>query len=67
MDPQQNNPQPPPWPAVGDRVVLTEGPFVATEGEVVNVDPETGEVTVELRFWGRPVPVIVERNSIRRA
>jgi transcriptional antiterminator NusG len=46
--------------ATGDKVKIKEGNFESFEGEVSEVDPASGRVTVMINIFGRSTPVQLE-------
>jgi transcriptional antiterminator NusG len=45
---------------VGDRVKVTDGPFVESLGEVMAIDLESGKMQISVSLFGRDVPVELE-------
>ena len=52
--------------ADGDLVKIIHGPFEGTEGHIMSINRETGQVEVEAMFFGRPTKVEVEFSEIER-
>lgn len=51
---------------VGDRVMLTDGPFSSMQGLIEEVDEEKQRVSVSVSIFGRPTPVEMEFHQIQR-
>lgn len=51
---------------VGDGVRIKDGNFQGFEGEIVEIDEESGRVTVRMNIFGRETPVEVEHWQIER-
>ncbi|MCD8195086.1 MAG: transcription termination/antitermination protein NusG [Coprobacillus sp.] len=52
---------------VGDAVKIISGPFDNTEGNIISLDKDSGQVEVEIYFFGRPSRVTVEFSQIEKA
>ena len=52
--------------AVGDAVVIIDGPFKDLEGKVGEVDEERGKVKVMVPMFGRETPVELEADQVQR-
>lgn len=52
--------------AIGDAVIVKEGPFKEVEGKVGEVDEERGSVKVLVSMFGREVPVELDPSQIQR-
>lgn len=53
--------------APGDLIRVTDGPFAKFEAVVRGVEPEAGRLSVEVKMFGRPVPIQTEAWQIERA
>ena len=53
-------------PQAGDAVVVVGGPFEAFEGVVERVNEETGKIRVQISFFGRNIPVELNRSQIKK-
>ncbi|MDR1458250.1 MAG: transcription termination/antitermination protein NusG [Puniceicoccales bacterium] len=45
---------------IGDRVKITDGPFIESTGNVINIDMENGKMKVSVSLFGRDTPVELE-------
>ncbi len=52
---------------VGDAVKIIAGPFDNTEGNIISIDKDSGQVEVEIYFFGRPSRATVEFSQIEKA
>lgn len=52
---------------VGDRVTVTDGPFLSFSGPVTGIDDETGRLLAEIDILGRAVPLELDFKSVERA
>jgi transcription termination/antitermination protein NusG len=52
--------------AVGDKVIVLNGPFKDFEGEVIEVTPERGKLKALLSIFGRDTPVELEFNQVQK-
>ncbi len=52
--------------AVGESVIITDGPFKELEGKVGEVDTERGRVKVMVPMFGRETPVELDFLQIRK-
>jgi transcriptional antiterminator NusG len=50
----------------GDRIKVTEGPFVNFEGDVDEIIPDSGRVRIIATIFGRPTPVELEYWQIEK-
>jgi transcriptional antiterminator NusG len=50
----------------GDRIKVTEGPFINFEGEVEEILPDQGKVRIITTIFGRPTPLELEYWQIER-
>jgi len=50
----------------GDRIKVTEGPFVNFEGDVDEILPDSGRVRIIATIFGRPTPVELEYWQIEK-
>jgi transcriptional antiterminator NusG len=53
--------------AVGDQIIITDGPFKDLEGKVGGVDEESGKVKVLVSMFGRETPVELDFLQIKKA
>lgn len=51
---------------VGDPVRIIKGTLEGTEGKILSIDKEKGEIKVETVFFGRATPVDVDFSDIER-
>ncbi|MFA4942803.1 MAG: transcription termination/antitermination protein NusG [Patescibacteria group bacterium] len=51
---------------VGDLVQITEGPFKAMEGKIVNIDEAKGKIKVNVSMFGRETPVELDFLQIKK-
>ncbi len=51
----------------GDRIKVTDGPFVNFEGEVDEIIPDKGMVRIITTIFGRPTPLELEYWQIEKA
>ncbi|MFW6013071.1 MAG: transcription termination/antitermination protein NusG, partial [Candidatus Bipolaricaulota bacterium] len=51
---------------VGEVVEIVEGPFADFTGEIVNIDKEAEEVTVNVKIFGRETPVDIGFEGIEK-
>ncbi|OIO27953.1 transcription elongation factor Spt5 [Candidatus Micrarchaeota archaeon CG10_big_fil_rev_8_21_14_0_10_60_32] len=49
----------------GDMVEVTSGPFKGEHAKVSRIDPEKGEVTVELIEVAVPIPVTIKADAVK--
>ncbi|MBI1345173.1 hypothetical protein GC163_02675 [bacterium] len=49
----------------GDKVEIIDGPFSTFEGVVDLIDEQARQVTVQVKIFGQPTPVIVSAAQIR--
>jgi len=52
--------------AVGDNIVILDGPFVNYDGIVNKVDEEKGKVKVLITIFGRETPVELDFTQVRK-
>ncbi len=52
--------------AVGDLVLINEGPFKEHEGTISEVDAERGKVKVLVNMFGRETPFELDFNQVRK-
>jgi transcriptional antiterminator NusG len=52
--------------AVGDNVVVLDGPFVNYDGIVSAVDEEKGKVKVMITIFGRETPVELDFTQVKK-
>lgn len=52
--------------AVGDKVKITEGPFVTFSGTVEEIDADKGKMRVMVQIFGRVVPVEVDLLQVEK-
>lgn len=52
--------------AVGDHVVLLDGPFVNYDGVVNKVDEEKGKIKVLITIFGRETPVELDFTQVKK-
>lgn len=52
--------------ADGDLVKIIRGPFEGTEGHILSINRETGEVEVEANFFGKPTKVQIDFSEIEK-
>jgi len=52
--------------AVGDAVIIIDGPFKDLEGKVGEIDEERGKVKVLVPMFGRETPVELEADQVQR-
>ena len=50
----------------GDRVKITDGPFMSFSGIVQEVDPDQGKLNVLVSIFGRDVQVELEASQVER-
>ncbi len=50
----------------GDRIKVTEGPFINFEGEVEELLPDQGKVRIITAIFGRPTPLELEYWQIEK-
>ncbi|MCQ2379884.1 MAG: KOW motif-containing protein [Victivallaceae bacterium] len=53
--------------AIGDRVLIFDGPFADHEGKVMEVDAERGLVKVQVSIFGRETPVDLGSWQVEKA
>ncbi len=53
-------------PSVGDAVIIVQGPFESFEGVVVEVDSSLSQAVVEIPVFGKPTPVNVRFQEIKK-
>ena len=51
----------------GDRVTVTEGPFVDMVMPVTDTNPNSGEITAAALILGRETPVTLHASQVRKA
>lgn len=51
----------------GDRVTVTEGPFVDMVLPVTDTNPNSGEITAAALIFGRETPVTLHASQVRKA
>lgn len=51
--------------AVGEPVVIIDGPFKETEGTIINFDPITGKVKVSVSMFGRETEVELDSLQVK--
>lgn len=51
---------------IGDRIRVIDGPYQGNEGEILMLDKQTGNCTVNLMFFGRYTPVDLDFSKIER-
>ncbi len=51
---------------MGDTVKITDGPFADLDGQVSELDPERGQITVLIPMFGRETPVRLDLVQVRR-
>lgn len=52
--------------AVGDKVIITSGPWKDRVGDVLSINEEKNIVTVGIDFLGRSTPTEVEINNVKK-
>jgi len=52
--------------AVGDHVVVLDGPFANYEGEINTIDEEKGKVKVLITIFGRETPVELDFTQVNK-
>ncbi len=52
--------------AVGDAVIIIDGPFKDLEGKVGEIDEDRGKVKVLVPMFGRETPVELEADQVQR-
>lgn len=52
--------------AVGDNVMILDGPFVNYDGVVNKVDEEKGKVKVLITIFGRETPVELDFTQVKK-
>ena len=50
----------------GDYVKVIHGPLEGTEGRIISINKETGQVDVEAIFFGRSTKIEVDFSEIER-
>jgi transcriptional antiterminator NusG len=66
MENRKEKPKPKLAFEVGDKVKIKEGPFENYEGEVLEVNPEKGFLTVQVNIFRRSTPVELEFWMVER-
>lgn len=66
MENRKEKPKPKLAFEVGDKVKVKEGPFENYEGEVLEVNPEKGFLTVQVNIFRRSTPVELEFWMVER-
>ena len=51
----------------GDRVTVTEGPFIDLTLPVIHTNPNSGEITAAALIFGRETPVTLHASQVRKA
>jgi len=51
---------------IGEKVKVTEGHFQSFEGQIEDIDPETGRLKVEISIFGRSTPVELEYGQVEK-
>ena len=51
---------------IGDNVRVIHGTFEGTEGKILSIDKESGDVQIEAIFFGRPTTVKVDFGEIEK-
>lgn len=52
--------------AIGDLVKITTGPFADTTGDILEINKETGQIKVEIVFFGRVTPMVFDFSEIEK-
>lgn len=52
--------------AVGDAVVVTSGPFSGAKGNITEANPESNEVVVEIKMFGKITPLRTESYNVQK-
>ncbi|MFA6550725.1 MAG: transcription termination/antitermination protein NusG, partial [Candidatus Gracilibacteria bacterium] len=52
--------------AVGDHVVILDGPFVNYDGNIISIDEEKGKVKILISIFGRETPIELDFTQIKK-
>ncbi|MBI5152510.1 transcription termination/antitermination factor NusG [Candidatus Peregrinibacteria bacterium] len=52
--------------AVGDHVVILDGPFVNYDGNIITIDEEKGKVKILISIFGRETPIELDFTQIKK-